>query len=885
MKKAVFTKMVIVFSAVMIAVLMSSGTLLATDYRSLYSYDHTISYCSQTPCDGVADCEEDSYPCGGDYPYKYTDTLQGFRATYDLHDPKIICGQDLSGTGSCAPDEKSLSLTLGTLHQGGLDYISAFPDGFRIFVPPGTVYGYVNIYMPIDGEEGVVVRYQQPPAFQGEYSNVSSWDVPNQVNLNTMKDRDVYLRNWGGLAAAVSPFYLSVPMSAGDSGWLYIRKLPGSSSRIHKISVDFRVNVAGFLSWYDHVIWDSNGDPADIGAGCSADDLDSCDSEERCEGSGFYWYEDAAGGFSCHAEPRCRPDNLGGCENFDECSGIDAYWYDESCNAEPACTQENLSVCENQSECTGSGFYWYLEDGDEVESCHLVPRCRPDNLGGCENFDECSGIDAYWYDNGCNADPACTSEDLGLCDTGDKCEGSGFYWYQDATGALSCHDEPLCRSDNPGGCETSSDCTGVDAYWYDVSCNAEPACTVDNLGSCDTEEKCAGADFYWYNGSCSASPACTPDNLSDCANRVDCQENGGEWHTDGNCVTPSSSSGTGDSGTGSSSSRNSDLDFLSLFFNRPATTSCDQAHQDLCHTQTACEGVGEGYWYDGSCHAMPKQFTVDYVDKIAQAPVRLGGDANDGLLSAGESFALQMDFSDTGEFTRYILIVLPGGDYFFVQNSGDQPFAPLGQVVPYGGASHATLFELQNFCSVLPGYVGEWWVMALRIPAGVNVFTDLDSMATYFADDGQYILDYYTVRLDCSDYVEPFCTVDDLGPCDIREKCQESGFHWYEENGIASCHEQPHCRMDNLEGCESADECEGINAYWYGDSCNVGPACTAGDLGVCDTPEKCEGAGFYWDNGSCTVGTGCSPANPTACTNREDCFDNGGQWYTAGYCK
>jgi hypothetical protein len=867
--------------------LLCSGPLQAADYRSLYSYDHTVSYCSQHPCAGAANCEADRYPCKGSY--KYTDTLHGFRATFDLHDARIACGEDIADASGCISDEEGLSLSLGTLHQTGLDYISAFSEGFRIFVPPGTVDGYVNIYMPIDGVEGVVVRFQQPPTFQGEYDNVPGWDLPNRVNMNTMKQRDVFLDNRGGLAQALVPFSLSTPLGEADSGWLYIRKLPKTSSRIHKVSISFRVNVGGYLAWYDRVLWDENGDPRDIGSGCTADDLGRCDSEEKCVGSGFYWYQGVSGGYSCHVEPRCRPDNLSGCETAGECEGIEAYWYDEVCNADPACTSEDLVACENQSECTGSGFYWYRENGEETESCHQEPRCRPDNLGGCENFDECRGIEAYWYDQVCNADPACTADDLSGCDNEEKCTGSGFYWYLESGEEVeSCHQEPLCRSDNPGGCQTENECEGIEAYWYDEVCNADPACTAADLSGCDNEEKCAGAGFYWYNNTCAASPACTPSNLSDCANRIDCQANGGEWHTDGHCVAPAAAGGSSSGSSGSSSgSRTSGLGALLGHFGQSAPV-CDPDHLDLCHSQLVCESSGHGYWYDGLCHADPKQMVVDYLHQIPQAPVRLGGDANDGVLSAGESFALQMDFPDSEAFTRYILIVLPGGDYFFVQNSVEQPFASLGQVVPYGGASHATLFEMQNFCSVMPDYVGDWWVLALRVPAKENVFPDMDSMLTYLNSGGQYILDYYTVHIDCSGYVPPSCTADDLGNCDTLEKCQESGFYWYDDGaGEALCHARPHCRLDNLGGCQTAGECAGIDGYWYDNACHVAAACNGSDLSACDTEEKCTSAGFSWDNGACSAGTGCSSANLSACTNSYDCYKSGGSWYSVSggeYC-
>ncbi|MCK4378936.1 MAG: hypothetical protein KAW01_06305, partial [Deltaproteobacteria bacterium] len=64
----------------------------AAEYMSLYAaYGRAVSYCSQSPCDGAGNCEEDVLPCGGDYPYKYSDTRAGFKDIYNLNDPKILC--------------------------------------------------------------------------------------------------------------------------------------------------------------------------------------------------------------------------------------------------------------------------------------------------------------------------------------------------------------------------------------------------------------------------------------------------------------------------------------------------------------------------------------------------------------------------------------------------------------------------------------------------------------------------------------------------------------------------------------------------------------------------------------------------------------------------
>lgn len=247
----------------MITLFFTPVSSQADDYVSLYSYGQTISYCSQSPCGGAENCEENSYPCSVDYPYKYTNTLAGFKDIYNLNDPKILCGLDVAGIDECASEEKYLALTLSTLSNYN-NYISVFPDTFRIFIPPGTIRRQVVFYMPLDALEGVVVRYQQPPdcdCRQYVYFDDVPWDNPH-TSLQTMAERDVYLQNAGGLISALPTFSLQAPMIQEESGWLYIRKLPFTSSRIIKITVNLKMNIPSFLDWYNNgAVWDVVGDP------------------------------------------------------------------------------------------------------------------------------------------------------------------------------------------------------------------------------------------------------------------------------------------------------------------------------------------------------------------------------------------------------------------------------------------------------------------------------------------------------------------------------------------------------------------------------------------------------------------------------------------------
>jgi len=608
----------------LLLVLLLGGFAQAGEHLSLYSYGQAVSYCSQSPCAGSSNCQENSYPCNGDFPNKYTDTLAGFKDIYNLNDPKILCGQDVLDLSGCTPEEKTLSLSLGTLRQKGLRYVNAFPDAFRVFIPPGTTYGYVNVYMPIDGQEGIVVRFKRPPdgvycqfAEQPSHYQDVPWDVPNRVSLATMEKRDVYLRNWGGLAAAVTPFSLRIPLSESGSGWLYIRKLPFTSSRIHKITASFRVNVDLYQRWYDEVVWDAAGDPwsADNHVAptrvCSSSNLSACLSESACERVGAYWYND-----TCNARAACTESNLYACNSQAKCASAGFFWYDDQCNLEVACTSADLVACETMSECEGSGFFWY--DG----SCNAEPRCRIDNLVGCETQPDCTGIEGYWYDGSCNAEPACVKSNLQDCDTELKCEGAGF-------------------------------------YWHDGNCSAQSACTQSNLAGCMNRTDCQAKGGVWYTtGGCKAAPRTTtrysPTAPTSPTTRTTTGTGGlaALFGLQRSAPAPGTSTPTPTMSTTTAA-------------NQP-TASCDAEHLDFCN-ETECESLGNGYWYDGAaCHE--KRETRDYNERIHDAFIRFGDDVDDGDLLNGEKLTIETHFKDAS--VHYAMIVFPGDIYYFIHSDG-----------------------------------------------------------------------------------------------------------------------------------------------------------------------------------------------------------------------
>ena len=468
------------------------GVLQAADYPSLYLYGQTGSYCSASPCGGTSGCEK-YYRCSSDLPYQYTRKLVGFRNLYNLNDPKILCRQDLSGIDGCAPEEKSLNLRLATSTNSNYDYISQFPDTFRIFIPAGTVRCGIVIKMPIGVEEGLVARYGQPPE-AASFSSFGAvpWDSSDtSANLETMAVRNVYLKNAGGTATILSTFARQIPMSAAESGWLYLRKMPFTGSMLDLIMIDLKVDVDAYRDWYNGVMWDENGDPT---AEAACVDAGTCDGKLDCLGSGFHWYDD-----DCHAEPKCREDNLEGCEEA-ECIGLVdekgnrlAYWYDDNCYDVQACDVADgcgEGYCED-----GSGFYWYEDEfGDAV----------------------------------CNSGLACSLDSLNSCNTKLKCESAGFYWDGDECLSSS---GTTNYSSSSSSTTTYSNSSSYSSYSFSSSSNSSSS-TNSNSGSLGIA---ALFGLSSAAGQQTETKVCDQENLELC-NQGECEVLGsGYWHDGARC--------------------------------------------------------------------------------------------------------------------------------------------------------------------------------------------------------------------------------------------------------------------------------------------------------------------------------------------------------------
>ncbi|MEA2110290.1 MAG: hypothetical protein U9P07_12835, partial [Pseudomonadota bacterium] len=252
--------------------------------------------------------------------------------------------------------------------------------------------------------------------------------------------------------------------------------------------------------------------------------------------------------------------------------------------------------------------------------------------------------------------------------------------------------------------------------------------SVDN-GETSALEDCWAGGGIWYNGECRQSVSGSSGSSSYSGSG-----------SGGSSYSPPSS---GTSSSGSSSSGSASFSGLGSLFGLQSPP-CGPDNPGACD-QGACEELGAGYWwYDGSCRA--GQQTETYGNdgsRIAEAPVRLGGDADDGTISAGEGMSINLDVP--GNVSTYALLVFPSGDYFFIDNNDlitKRVVSVTSGKVPVSN----------NLCADLEGFpelMGEWGVAFLTVPASAEPFQSLNDIVDYMDNGGVYHFGSYGVMVGC----------------------------------------------------------------------------------------------------------------------------------------
>lgn len=767
-------------------------------YYSLYWYGNPISYCSQEKCiPGDDDCLVNAYPCTqGDYIYRHTETREGFRSLYDPTDSRIVCGTTASL--ACAEEEMILALNMTSKPSSIKPAdISAFPDSFRFYLPPGTVYAVATVYTPRDMKEGMVVRYQQQPdceysqyEWMSYYYDKVPWQSSSQVTLDTLKKGDVYLPTSSGHAQVLPAFARSKPMTESEAGWMYVHRLPFNGDLIYTVQVTIRVNREAYMKWFKgYTKWNKDGDPWSIdelpnspapAPSCSKTNLDACTTKAGCENAGAYWYDDI-----CNADPVCGLDNLKDCATEEECTGSGYYWYDDACQSQPNCRADHPAGCETKAECESQSVnkYWY--DGE----CHAALACTSTSLNKCVNEDECSSSGFYWVDGACQQDPPCGPHHLESC-LEEECGPAGGEWVDGSCKGLS------CASGNLSACTNYLSCGQQGGVWHDdLQTCTEPHCGPDELFSCLSDAECSDAGGVWDGHYCrglSLAQGCSPSNLAACKDALHCGLNNGFWNGVA-CVSKSSGN------------------------NVPVTGTCDADHLAYCRTQSSCVDAGGnwnglicstssgggtplptgecrvgnlagctdenscdhagGYWYNDSCNRLKpaetsvsepkKEDLVDYNDRRASAYVDLGPGAWDGEINAGEELDLSLDFpAAAGEKTRYAGIIVKDGGLVFLQNKGEEflseDVTPL-QVNDFADLNQSLLPSPVDLCASFKAqigydYQGEWTVFFLTVDGNNADVVDLDGLEQAL-EESSYSLGYYTVKVDCTKVAPPSVAV------------------------------------------------------------------------------------------------------------------------------
>ena len=177
----------------------------------------------------------------------------------------------------------------------------------------------------------------------------------------------------------------------------------------------------------------------------------------------------------------------------------------------------------------------------------------------------------------------------------------------------------------------------------------------------------------------------------------------------------------------------------------PADFACSRENPGGCDSFVGCNGI-DAFWYAGTCALEPRREVLYYNREIAAAPVCLGGDAADGLISAGDGLALEVDFPRSEETRNYALIAFPGGDAYFIRGDNHENFL----TTEFTPVENGNYFAAEDICSLIPGYQGTWEIYFLSVPAEAADFKTLEALSAYLgSDEGQYVFGQYRVEFDC----------------------------------------------------------------------------------------------------------------------------------------
>ncbi len=194
-----------------------------------------------------------------DFPYTYTwkdeqgvtrsEVLQGVRDRGNPNLPQVLCRNYY-----CPPRE---TVNILDLTQDMSPQILQF----RLFVPPGTVYTNLLLYMARDVSCASVARFGSPPiGVYTDYDQLSYADDYDGATLQEVIAGEMTAVNRGGTMQIIADrsetplfqnYHEDKPYTAG--GWLYVRLIlfNGNLSSFYRISWTNYVNFEIYKNWYN----------------------------------------------------------------------------------------------------------------------------------------------------------------------------------------------------------------------------------------------------------------------------------------------------------------------------------------------------------------------------------------------------------------------------------------------------------------------------------------------------------------------------------------------------------------------------------------------------------------------------------------------------------
>ena len=150
-----------------------------------------------------------------------------------------------------------------TERTAALRALNKYISRFKVYVPPGSTYLQIMLYLPKLGQVATVSRFGQPPT--GDYSEYTYADFPIDsdagATMAQLQAGDYITRNSGGHTTLINQYSPKVPTGGG---WLYVRVFAFDASVPIENRYTLRVGLPQYQAWFqamDQTLgWDTFGE-------------------------------------------------------------------------------------------------------------------------------------------------------------------------------------------------------------------------------------------------------------------------------------------------------------------------------------------------------------------------------------------------------------------------------------------------------------------------------------------------------------------------------------------------------------------------------------------------------------------------------------------------